>query len=122
MHFFYVPVTNQKVVKPKIREGGLAALSEHEGDGADGEGAGRYKVWGMTARILVDAATIAYGEAPEFEHNRHFGDEKLIEMLAQMGRMGEKKRSGSALTPEDLKMAKEAIKEVEDKKGEASKM
>jgi hypothetical protein len=27
----------------------------------------RYKVWGMTARILVDAARLAYGEEPEFE-------------------------------------------------------
>jgi coenzyme A diphosphatase NUDT7 len=27
----------------------------------------RYKVWGMTARILVDAARVAYGEEPSFE-------------------------------------------------------
>ncbi len=133
MHFFYVPVTSQRVVKPKIREGGLAALSEHAGEngaaaaGEDeiGEG-GRYKVWGMTARILVDAATIAYGEQPEFEHNRHFGDEKLIETLAGMGRMGEKKRTGSALTAEEVKKAKEALRESGHKSvgknGEASKM
>ncbi len=46
----------------------------------------------MTARILVDAATVAYGEQPEFEHNSHFGDEAMIEGLAKMGRLGEKKR------------------------------
>lgn len=132
MHFFYVPVTSQRVVKPKVREGGLAALSEHAGENGAastedeiGEG-GRYKVWGMTARILVDAATIAYGEQPEFEHNRHFGDEKLIETLAGIGRMGEKKRNGSALTAEEVKKAKEALKESGwksvGKNGEASKM
>jgi hypothetical protein len=123
MHFFYVPVTNQKVVKPRIREGGLAALSENEAEnaGEDGGDPGRYKVWGMTARIIVDAATVAYGEKPEFEHNRHFGDEKIIDMLAQMGRMGEKKRSGSVLGAEDLKKAREAVREAE-KKEAASKM
>ncbi|KAL2259383.1 hypothetical protein VTK26DRAFT_6957 [Humicola hyalothermophila] len=56
---------------------------------------GRFKVWGMTARMLVDAATIAYGEEPEFEHNAHFGDEKMIEALAATGRLAEKKRPES---------------------------
>ena len=31
----------------------------------------RYKVWGMTARILVDAARVAYGEEPDFEVIHH---------------------------------------------------
>jgi hypothetical protein len=129
MHFFYVPVSGQRVVKPKVREGGLAALSEtgaeeNGSDGGEGEGEpGRYKVWGMTARILVDAATVAYGEKPEFEHNRHFGDEKIIEELARMGRMGEKKRQGSVLSGEELKKVKDAVKVADDdKKGEPSKM
>ncbi|KAK4251216.1 hypothetical protein C7999DRAFT_28246 [Corynascus novoguineensis] len=140
MHFFYVPVTDQTVVKPRVREGGLAALSEHEAHGCRGENndnddhddkePSRYKVWGMTARILVDAATVAYGEEPEFEHNTHFGDEALIELLAREGRMGEKKRTGSVLAAEDLKRVREAVGEAEEKrkekekkdKGEASKM
>ncbi|KAL2184549.1 hypothetical protein L209DRAFT_758089 [Thermothelomyces heterothallicus CBS 203.75] len=141
MHFFYVPVTDQTVAKPHVREGGLAALSEHEaddhGDGRGGsnkdndnnKGLGRYKVWGMTARILVDAATVAYGEEPEFEHNQHFGDEALIEKLAREGRLGEKKHTGSLLASEDLKKVREAVqeagergKETEKGKGEASKM
>ncbi|CAK7274183.1 8-oxo-dGTP diphosphatase [Sporothrix epigloea] len=66
---------------------------------------GRYKVWGMTARILVDAAKLAYGETPAFEHNSHFGDERMIEGLEKMGRLGEKKRLHSELTHEDLKEA-----------------
>ncbi|OAA54747.1 nudix domain containing protein [Niveomyces insectorum RCEF 264] len=66
---------------------------------------GRYKVWGMTARILVDAAQLAYGETPAFEHNAHFGDERIIEGLAKMGRLGDKKAAGSELTHEDLKEA-----------------
>ncbi|KJR84866.1 uncharacterized protein SPSK_09200 [Sporothrix schenckii 1099-18] len=70
-----------------------------------GDSPGRYKVWGMTARIIVDAAKLAYGETPAFEHNSHFGDERIIEGLEKMGRLGEKKKAGSELTHEDLKEA-----------------
>ncbi|KAK4461277.1 NUDIX hydrolase domain-like protein [Cladorrhinum samala] len=111
MHFFYVPVTDQTVAKPKRRGEGLVALSEHreeadlENHKDEAEETGRYKVWGMTARILVDAATVAYGEEPEFEHNSHFGDERMIEGLDKIGRLGEKKRRGSTLSVEDLKKA-----------------
>lgn len=38
-----------------------------------------HRVWGMTARILVDAARVAYGADPEvFEFNTHFGDEEVL--------------------------------------------
>lgn len=63
MHDFQVPVTNQTISKPKSRNGGQAAIAEE----LDKEELTRYRVWGMTARILVDAARIAYGEDPEFE-------------------------------------------------------
>jgi hypothetical protein len=69
MHNFYVPINNQKVSKPKQRESGQAAVAEDE---ADDDGLERYKVWGMTARMLVDASRIAYGEDPEFEVSRTF--------------------------------------------------
>lgn len=66
VHNFHVPITNQVVTKPKSREGGQKAIAEQlEED--EGDGLTRYKVWGMTARILVDASRIAYGEEPEFE-------------------------------------------------------
>ena len=66
MHNFYVPINNQNVTKPKVREGGQAAIAEQL-DEAEDDGMMRYKVWGMTARMLVDAARLAYGEEPEFE-------------------------------------------------------
>lgn len=66
MHNFFVPINNQKVTKPKVREGGQAAIAERL-DEDEEDGMQRYKVWGMTARILVDAARVAYGEDPEFE-------------------------------------------------------
>ncbi len=66
MHNFFVPINNQNVTKPKVREGGQAAIAEQLDEEED-EGMMRYKVWGMTARMLVDAARVAYGEEPEFE-------------------------------------------------------
>ena len=65
MHEFYVPINNQKVSKPRIREGGQAAIAEQLEEEEDMTA--RYKVWGMTARMLVDAAMVSYGEDPEFE-------------------------------------------------------
>ncbi|EFX02770.1 nudix domain containing protein [Grosmannia clavigera kw1407] len=112
MHYFYVPVVGQRVAKPKKRlrssSAGKAAPAQQQeassGDYDDIEEApGRYKVWGMTARILVDAAQLAYDERPEFEHNAHFGDERILEGLEQMGRLGEKLRK--ELTNKDAKDA-----------------
>ncbi|KAH0544453.1 hypothetical protein FGG08_001350 [Glutinoglossum americanum] len=75
MHHFYVPAAGN-------------------GDGVDGKGGGGYyKVWGMTARILVDAARVAYAREPEFEHSQKFGDETLMEKLVREGKMGEMVRS-----------------------------
>lgn len=90
IHNFWVPVNNQKVTKPKTREGGQAALAdelEEEEDTVQ-----RFLVWGLTGRMLVDTARIAYGKEPEFEHNKHYGDEETIAMLDSQGRLPEKKR------------------------------
>lgn len=69
MHNFFVRIDNQIVSKPRVREGGQAAIAERL-DEEEEEGVLRYRVWGMTARMLVDAARIAFGEEPRFEVNR----------------------------------------------------
>ncbi|KAH9221557.1 NUDIX hydrolase domain-like protein [Leptodontidium sp. 2 PMI_412] len=107
MHNFYVPINNQKVTKPKVREGGQASIAEQL-DEEEEDGMMRYRVWGMTARMLVDAARLAYGEEPEFEHNTHFGDEPMIENLYKMNRLGEKIPGGPDLTDADIKTARDA--------------
>lgn len=66
MHNFYVPITNQKVTKAYVRESGQVAIAEKLDEEED-DGLTRYRVWGMTARILVDAARLAYNQEPEFE-------------------------------------------------------
>ncbi|KAI1311448.1 hypothetical protein F5Y03DRAFT_343141 [Xylaria venustula] len=93
VHNFYVPLHTQRVTTPKIREDGQAALGddiplEEEDTNATtavNPPVDRFLVWGMTGRILVDAARVAYGHEPEFEHNDHFGDEELIEEQARAG-------------------------------------
>jgi len=54
----------------------------------------RFRVFGMTARILVDAARVAFGREPAFEHNSHFGDEDMIGRLIREGRLGDRERKG----------------------------
>jgi len=68
----------------------------------------RYRVFGMTARILVDCARVAYGEEPEFEHNSHFGDEDMIDRLLKIGRLSPKKKEGEILTREVMMKAANA--------------
>jgi 8-oxo-dGTP pyrophosphatase MutT (NUDIX family) len=98
MHNFFVPVTNQLVSKPKRTEGQKAAAGHLES-------LQRYRVFGMTARILTDAARCAYAQEPTFEHNSHFGDEEMIGRLRRIGRLGDVRRPNDELTKEDLAKA-----------------
>ncbi|KAI1264138.1 NUDIX hydrolase domain-like protein [Xylariaceae sp. FL1019] len=105
-HSFYVPVNNQRVQKPKNRSTGQAALVgalEQEEEEVE-----RFMVWGMTGRMLVDAARVAYGREPEFEHNTHFGDEDLLAHLESGGQLKEKEKKevGLEATKEEVKDAK----------------
>ena len=88
VHNFWVPVHDQRVTTSRIRAGGQAALA----DDGDDEPVQRFLVWGLTGRMLVDTARVAYGEEPEFEHNRHYGDEEIIARLESEGRLPEKKK------------------------------
>lgn len=92
------------MVKPrsKSRNQQLAVdkLQEQEETGLT-----RYRVFGMTARILVDVARVAYQEEPEFEHNSHFGDEELIGKLRRMGRLQEERKASDELTRETMEKA-----------------
>ncbi|KAF9766176.1 hypothetical protein IL306_001455 [Fusarium sp. DS 682] len=94
VHNFYVPVNNQSISKPRRDSEQSLLVDELE---KQEEPDGRFKVWGMTARILVDAARIAYAQEPEFEHNDTFGDEDIIAHADSLGELGEKvpeKRTG----------------------------
>ncbi|TVY38958.1 Peroxisomal coenzyme A diphosphatase 1,peroxisomal [Lachnellula subtilissima] len=136
LHNFHVPVNNQKVSKPKVRQGGQAAIAE-ELDREEDDGLARYKVWGMTARMVVDAARVAYGEEPTFpvrssinrkpykrqridtmQYNENLGDEPIIEMLEKTGKLGEKVPGQPDLAESNT----ETSKATETAKVSASKM
>ena len=68
----------------------------------------RYRVFGMTARILVDCARVAFGEEPEYEHNSHFGDEDMIDRLLKIGRLSPIKKEGDLLTRDVMMKASKA--------------
>lgn len=65
-----------------------------------------YRVWGMTARIMVDTARIAYGHDPEFPYNTEFGDEMIVAEMQKAGEMKPKPKkphettAGPELAPE----------------------
>lgn len=107
MHQFFVPIRPEAVVKPRARtrsEHLKAAFSELEEKEKAGEVV-RYRVWGMTARMLVDVARVAYDREPAFEHNSHLGDEEMIARLRRMGRLSPIRKSGDVLTREDMQKA-----------------
>ncbi|KAK2065923.1 hypothetical protein LY76DRAFT_475255, partial [Colletotrichum caudatum] len=91
VHNFYVPVDDQRVTTP-----GNAMEADHPqsnlAEKLEEEKVGRFKVWGLTAHMLVDAARIAYGKEPEFECNSHFGDEEIILQAEREGSLVDKKR------------------------------
>ncbi|KAF2674043.1 hypothetical protein BT63DRAFT_361155, partial [Microthyrium microscopicum] len=78
MHNFYVPSSDQPVA---WAESPATTMTMN-----------RFRVFGMTARILVDAARIAYGREPEFEHNTHLGDEDMIGRLLRENKLGEREK------------------------------
>ncbi|KAG9257845.1 NUDIX hydrolase domain-like protein [Emericellopsis atlantica] len=84
VHNFHVPVNNQRVSTPRRAsssgQGNLAGKLEEEQANE-----GRFKVWGMTARVLLDAARVAFAETPEMEHNEDYGDRMIIDIAAKDG-------------------------------------
>ncbi|KAF2468229.1 uncharacterized protein BDR25DRAFT_290959 [Lindgomyces ingoldianus] len=120
MHNFYIPKPSQS--PSQMREKSPLPDSQAEGDAARYnlrtrkkvgkaeepnplDDLATFRVFGMTARILVDAARVAYGEEPEFEHNSHFGDEDMIGRLLKIGRLSEIRKKGEELTREVIREA-----------------
>lgn len=93
VHQFFVRA-NDAVVKPGSPEQNATPGEET-----------RHRVFGMTARIIVDAARLAYAQEPEFEHNSHWGDEAMIAKLRRMGRLSETRRASDELTRETMERA-----------------
>ncbi|KAI9828729.1 MAG: hypothetical protein M1832_001834 [Thelocarpon impressellum] len=95
MHNFFVPLPTPSSSSPP-----------HSSSSAPQSAVERHRVFGMTARILVDGARVAYAEPPAFAHLPHLGDEELLRKLSGMGRLGEK----------------EAVREIGEGGGKGAKM
>lgn len=107
MHSFYVPVGNQVVTWSAQDSSKTPEKEPAEHKLTAQGGIERFRVFGMTARILVDAARLAFAEEPEFEHNSAFGDEDMIGRLLKVGRLSQVRRKGDELTKEDMVAAAE---------------
>jgi len=124
MHNFYVPIQGQVVTRPRPTKAEKESVKKLKPDTASGAAyppqAGlstlpyrdlsdplaslsRFRVFGMTARILVDCARLAYGEEPKFEHNGHFGDESIIAKLIEVGKLGVERKKGEEFKDNELK-------------------
>ncbi|OLN88788.1 Peroxisomal coenzyme A diphosphatase 1, peroxisomal [Colletotrichum chlorophyti] len=119
VHNFYVPVDDQRVTTP-----GNAMDADHPqsnlAEKLEEQKAARFKVWGLTAHMLVDAARIAYGKDPEFECNPHFGDEDIILQAEREGSLVDKKRKRDELSSEGATTA--AGEDGHKEKAEPAKM
>jgi len=82
---------NDKLMSPE--EAALLAGSPNNEEEEE-EALMHYRVWGMTARILVDVARIAYEKEPEFECLEEKGDEDLITALWDHGTLREERKHG----------------------------
>lgn len=118
MHNFYIPkpppssqemrrnaANSQPPTKSSEHGGGLPEGDDPRPEPSALDDLTTFRVFGMTARILVDAARVAYGEEPEFEHNSHFGDEEMIGRLLKIGRLSEVRKKGEVLTKDVLRQA-----------------
>ncbi|TFB05768.1 Peroxisomal coenzyme A diphosphatase 1, peroxisomal [Trichoderma ghanense] len=104
VHNFYVPVNNQRVSRPRRGSAAQIELADQLEVSQDHEG--RFKVWGLTGRVLVDAARIAYDEEPEMEHNLDFGDLKVIRVAQEEGALDESHENSYPVKRDDEKPAK----------------
>ena len=61
-----------------------------------------FRVWGLTARMLLDAARVAYGKDPDFEHNASIGDEDLVRKSFEAGQLGPVRSAKSRINRETM--------------------
>lgn len=105
MHNFFIPKFNVNTAKGKNQE--MSYAPSHESSIEEYS----YKVWGLTARILIDSARVAYNEDPEFEINHEIGEESMLKRLWDRGRLKFERRQGDEMTREAIEIEKNDVTE-----------
>ena len=113
MHKFFIPKTHVRTSEHK---------TSHEverGNSGDNLENSHYKVWGLTARILIDSARIAYDEDPEFEFNQGIGEEAMLKRLWDRGRLKGERKQGDKIPRQTIENIKNEAEEedVEEEDG-----
>ncbi|KZF25903.1 hypothetical protein L228DRAFT_279169 [Xylona heveae TC161] len=104
IHNFNVPIRTQAGSRARSDETQQTNVADlHPSSG--GSAVTRYRVWGMTARLLVDAARLAYDREPAFDHDSTFGAEDVIGKLLASGRLGDGRSQDDELAREELSKA-----------------
>jgi 8-oxo-dGTP pyrophosphatase MutT (NUDIX family) len=91
MHDFYLP---------RAKGGAAYKGRSFAGSGGDDE---YFRIFGLTASILVNAARMAYGRNPEFPCLEGTGEEEMIARMLQRGRLPETRSKGGRITKQDLR-------------------
>ncbi|KAF8424548.1 hypothetical protein EV426DRAFT_81724 [Tirmania nivea] len=116
MHEFMAPVWAHKAVTVgrgaarvgyndkliTLEEAVLLAGGSEKNEKKDEDVLMHYRVWGMTARILVEAARIAYEKEPEFECLEEKGDEDIIAVLWDYGMLREERKHGEEFVVNEM--------------------
>ena len=119
MHNFFIPKTYLGTTKRKHQE-----ESTNRGVSGDIEESS-YKVWGLTARILIDSARIAYDEDPDFEFMEGIGEEPMLQRLWNRGRLKSERQQGDKMARESVeKERKQATEdsEIEEREKKQNKL
>ena len=108
MHNFFIPKTHLGPTKRK--EGDRSAVGSDEISSEENS----YKVWGLTARILIDSARIAYDEDPEFEFMSGIGEEAMLKRLWDRGRLKSERQQGATMKRESVEKERKQVSKEDD--------
>ena len=113
MHNFFIPKTHLGTTKRK--EGDSSTVGSVETSIEESS----YKVWGLTARILIDSARIAYNEDPEFEFMDGIGEEAMLKRLWDRGRLKSERQQGAKMQRENVEAERKQVrKDIETEERE----
>ena len=90
------------LVRTRRREDGVEKQQSEGEDKTKENILMHYRIWGMTAKILLDAARIAYAREPEFDCILEKGDESMIATLWDSGMLRGDRKHGEEFAVKEV--------------------